>query len=238
MEMEKNRGKCLVIETTYEEEEEEDAFTRARLESLRLDARRELNERQLDEFRSKLAERIRARKIVEMSRETSKSRVSATRKAYSALERESLRQNPILDGPKLDHDRNQVEVKVDPKSYDLTPSINIQSKCCVNIPSSQKSSNVKPVKPKLPAKKKSSKISPEMKTLRELIKQNQNRLEEIPPICQCRQNWKIEGKMEKCANNCGFYNNQKGSFTGTKYIKIYDYKLLSYFNSFKITSTF
>ena len=213
MEMEKNRGKCLVIETPYEEEE--DAFTRAQLESLRLDAKRELNERQLNEFRSKLAERIRARKIVEMSRETSKSRVSATRKAYSALERESLRQNPILDGPKLDYDRNQVEVKVDRKYYDLTPSINIQSKCCVNIPSSQKSSNVKP---KFPAKKKSCKISPEMKTLKELIKQNQNRLEEIPPICQCRQNWKVEGKMEKCANNCGFYKNQKGSFT--KYIKI------------------
>lgn len=54
----------------------------------------------------------------------------------------------------------------------------------------------------------------EMKNLKELIKLNEKRLDEIPSICQCRSQWKScdVNNFEMCANNCNFYNNQKGMY--------------------------
>lgn len=167
-----NRGKqpsdkCLIIQKLVLEE---DAFVRAEMENIRQDARREFDRRRMVEFKRNLAERIRSYSSQPQldSHLVAKSRISAARKVYSALERDGM----IMRSESVDR---------------------------INENGRLKGSRVR-----------EKTITPEMKSLKELIRKNGSRCEEIPSICQCRPTWKAGAAIEMCANNCPFYKNQKG----------------------------
>lgn len=159
--------KSLVVEKLVLEE---DAFVRAELENMRIDARKELDRRRASEFRRNLAQRIRSYSSVSQRQaeeiEKAKSRISAARKVYGEMERGSLRRQA-----RASESRTERVVQAEPN--------------------------------------RSVKSTAEMKSLRELIKQNEARLGEIPSICQCRPN--VGDPLDSCANNCTFYKNQKGN---------------------------
>lgn len=170
-------------------------------------------------------------------KELYKKRIKSTRKIYSNMERDKIRNEMLTK------DSKNVLIQKESKTKHRNNFKIEKNKECQTVPKMESNQELKnfineePVKEKpcLQVKKAvnnhlktQSKLEKYISYMKELLRQksNVNKLD-IPPICQCHLNSKNKSIMAiwdidftKCANNCLFYQNPKGNLYFFIYKKV------------------
>lgn len=172
-------------------------------------------------------------------REQYKKRIKSTRKIYSNMERDKIRNESLIKNLRSDISKNESNdskktLLKSKKNFKLEKNeecvqkmkdmwkdemVDKDLKVFVNDLPKDDEKNLSESQPILNGKKVDQKLDKYISYLRKILKQkcNLNKLE-IPPICQCNFSsknnatfiWEID--FTKCANNCLFYKNPKGIF--------------------------